>query len=86
LEGGPVRIVHTNVYSTYRVRNNKIKSLVGAPTYVGGEFDITNNSELESLEGIPKQVIGDFYCYNNKIEFTQAQIRALCDVKGNVYV
>jgi hypothetical protein len=60
--------------------------LVGAPTYVGGEFDISNNSELESLEGIPKQVIGDFYCYNNKIEFTQAQIRALCDVKGNVYV
>ena len=49
-------------------------------------FDASHNSELESLEGIPEKVDGDFYCYNTKVKFTEEQIRAKCDVKGNVYV
>ena len=60
--------------------------MIGAPKYVKTEFDASNNSELESLEGIPEKVDGDFYCYDTKVKFTEEQIRAKCDVKGNVYV
>jgi len=38
------------------------------------------------LVGAPKTVGGDFYCYDNTVQFTEAQVRALCDVEGDVYV
>ena len=64
---------------------NKLTSLTGAPTSVGGNFNCSYN-KLTSLVGAPKTVDGDFYCYDNPVKFTEAQVRAVCDVKGDVYV
>lgn len=52
---------------------------------VNGSFDCSSN-QLTSLEGAPKEVGGDFYCQDNPVKFTEEQVRAVCDVKGNVYV
>ena len=65
--------------------NNQLISLKGAPTYVGDDFYCGDN-KLTSLTGAPKTVGGDFYCDNNPGKFTETQVRAICDVKGNVYV
>jgi len=52
---------------------------------VKGEFYCTNNS-LTSLEGAPEKVEGSFFCSNNTVKFTEEQVRAVCDVKGRIYV
>ena len=52
---------------------------------VSGNFGCNYNN-LTSLEGAPKTVGGDFYCGFNTVKFTEAQVRAICDVKGDVYV
>jgi len=64
---------------------NNLTSLKGAPKTVGGDFYCYNN-ELKSLFGAPETVGGDFYCYNNTDNFTEEQVRAVCDVKGEVFV
>jgi hypothetical protein len=64
---------------------NNLTSLIGAPSNVGGNFYCDNN-KLTSLVGAPKTVGGDFYCGFNTVKFTEAQVRALCDVKGNVHI
>jgi len=38
------------------------------------------------LFGAPETVGGDFYCYNNPGNFTEEQVRAVCDVKGKIIV
>ena len=83
MEGGPEKVGLG--YSVFRCRFNKIRSLVGAPEVVLGEFDISNNPELESLEGIPKKVTGDFMCHKCKVKFSRSQIEAVCDVGGTIY-
>ena len=65
--------------------NNQLISLKGAPTYVGGEFGCGNN-KLTSLDGAPTYVGGSFSCGNNSVQFTEAQVRAVCDVKGKIFV
>ena len=80
LEGAP-RSVSRNFYCD----NNQLTSLVGAPKSVGGNFDCYSN-KLTSLEGAPESVGGNFYCYNNAVKFTKEQVRAICNVKGKVYV
>ena len=69
---------------------NKLKSLVGAPTHIVGEFNCSQN-RLESLEGCPKSVGGDFVCQEqldtegySTLNVTEEDIRAVCDVKGEV--
>ena len=62
---------------------NKLTSLVGAPKTVGGNFDCSYN-DLTSLEGAPEYVGGIFVCNDNPGNFTEAQVRAVCDVKGEV--
>jgi hypothetical protein len=80
LEGGPIE-----VGGTYGCSYNKLTSLKGAPKVVDGHFYCSSN-KLTSLEGIPKKVTGDFYCFRGKVKFTEAQVRAVCDVKGEVYL
>jgi hypothetical protein len=46
--------------------NNKLTSLVGAPSSVDGDFGCSDN-KLTSLVGAPSSVDGDFYCYNNHL-------------------
>ena len=55
------------------------------PKYVADYFYCCYN-ELKSLQYAPKYVGGDFWCNNNKKKFTEEEVRAVCDVKGNVHV
>jgi len=80
LEGAP-----KTVGENFNCGNSELTSLEGAPEYVGGSFYCSYNL-LTSLEGAPETVGGDFHCYNNPVEFTEQQVRAVCDVKGDVYV
>ena len=64
---------------------NDLTSLEFAPTSVGRNFYCGNN-KLTSLEFAPTSVGKNFYCGNNPVEFTEEQVRAVCDVKGKVYV
>ena len=80
LEGGPVK-VGVDFYCS----GNNLTSLVGAPSSVGGNFDCSGNN-LTSLAGAPKIVDKDFHCRNNTLQFTKDQVRAVCDVKGKIFV
>jgi hypothetical protein len=51
---------------------------------VHGDFNVGYN-KLTSLEGAPKEVGGDFYCEGNLVDFTEEDVRAICNVKGEVY-
>ena len=78
------------VGGTFYCNFNDITSLVGAPVIVGETFDCSYNKLLTSLEGVPKTVGKDFifnqYRSKGKKLFTEEQIRAVCDVKGKVYI
>ncbi len=80
LEGAP-----KTVGGDFLCSVNKLTSLINAPSSVGGDFYCSYNL-LTSLEGAPETVGGDFYCGYNSVQFTEAQVRAVCDVKGDVYV
>ena len=64
--------------------HNKLTSLDGAPETVGGSFYCSFNY-LTSLTGAPKFVGGVFSCGFNEIKFTEQQVRAVCNVKGDIY-
>ena len=80
LEGAP-----TNVGISFYCGNNELTSLEGAPTSVGRNFNCSYN-KLTSLEFAPKTVGGFFDCKYNPVKFTKKQVRAVCNVKGDVYV
>ncbi len=61
---------------------NNLTTLEGASEFVGYDFDCSSNIELTSLSGAPKFVGRNFYCLRNS--FTEEQVRAVCDVKGEV--
>lgn len=61
---------------------NNLADFVGGPDHVGHYFSCSHNP-LTSLKGIPKYVGGDFYAHGI-LKFTEADIRAVCDVKGSV--
>ena len=65
--------------------NNNLTSLENCPKTVSGVFGCSSNF-LKSLEGAPKFVGEDFMCRFNPGKFTEKDIRAVCDVKGRVYV
>lgn len=66
--------------------NNHLTTLENCPKTVSGNFGCSRN-ELTSLEGAPETVGGDFYCLGyGKGKFTEKDIRAVCDVKGDVYL
>ena len=62
-----------------------LTTLEGAPEFVDKSFMCYNN-KLTSLVGAPKTVVGNFYCSYNPGKFTEKQVRAVCDVKGVVFV
>ena len=64
---------------------NQLISLKGAPTYVGNNFVCSNNL-LTSLDGVPKFVGENFICRFNSVKFTEEQVRAVCEVKGHIFV
>ena len=80
LQGAP-KYVGGNFYCY----DNDLSSLQGASKYVGGDF-ICSYNELTSLQGAPKYVGGYFSCSDNIKKFTEEEVRAVCDVKGDVHV
>ena len=75
----------TVVGGSFYCNNNQLISLKGAPTSVDGNFVCIDNN-LTSLVGAPKTVGGAFSCRNNSVQFTEEQVRAVCDVKGTIFV
>lgn len=64
---------------------NHLTTLEGAPKEVGGDF-ICSSNDLTSLEGAPEKVGGDFNCRKNKVKFTEDDVLAVSDVKGEIKV
>jgi len=60
-------------------------SLEGCPEEIEGSFWCSYN-KLTSLEGCPKKVGEDFYIRVNPRKFTEEEVRAVCDVKGKVFL
>ena len=77
--------VPNSIRGSFNCSSNELTSLIGAPSSVNGNFFCGYN-KLTSLIGAPSSVGGDFWCANNNVQFTEAQVRAVCDVKGTVYV
>ena len=59
---------------------NNLTSLKGAPEKVGGSFDCQSN-KLTSLEGAPEEVGRGFYCTHNHTQFTDDDVRKVCNVR-----
>jgi len=80
LEGAP-----KSVGASFACSNNKLTSLQCAHITVGGDFYCSFN-KLTSLVGAPKSVGEDFICHSNNVKFTEQDVRAVCDLKGTVYL
>ena len=65
---------------------NQLTSLEGSPEKVGGDFSCSSNGSMSSLEGAPKEVGKGFFCYSQVQKHTEEEIRAICDVKGEIHV
>ena len=65
--------------------NNHLTTLENCPKTVSGVFGCSSNF-LKSLEGAPKFVGENFMCRFNSVKFTEAQVRAVCDVKGYIFL
>ena len=65
--------------------NNHLTTLENCPKTVNGVFGCSSN-KLISLEGAPKFVGEDFMCRFNPGKFTEKDIRAVCDVKGYIFL
>ena len=81
----PASLKQLKIGGDFLCNNNNLDSLVGAPVSVGGDFFCSIN-KLDSLVGAPTSVGGSFYCRDNAVKFTEEQVRAVCDVKGNINV
>jgi hypothetical protein len=75
LKGAP-RVINGN----FDCRNNKLTSLQGSPEKIAGYFNCSENP-LTSLEGCPREVGGNFI---HSSEFTEDEILAVCNVKGQI--
>ena len=80
LEGAP-----SSVGLDFNCSDNKLTSLAGDPTRVVGNFDCSDN-DLNTLTDAPTSVGLDFWCYNSGLKFTKEQVRAVCDVKEDIFV
>ena len=50
-----------------------------------GRF-LCDHNELISLEGAPKEVWGAFRCSDNKVQFTEDDVRVVSEVRGEIIV
>ena len=64
---------------------NSLTSLENCPKIVTGNFYCSWN-KLTTLKGAPQKVDRHFICHSNDVKFTEEQVRAVCDVKGTVYL
>ena len=80
LEGAPKRVGRT-----FSCPGNELRDLRGAPVRVDRHFDCSSNP-LESLEGAPEEVGKDFDVRGSRTKFTEEDVRAVCEVGGEVIV
>ncbi len=64
----------------------KLNSFVGSPKYVGGDFVIVSDQLLTSIEGIPEVIDENFNIYAPSVNFTEQDIRKVCDVNGKISI
>lgn len=65
--------------------DNRLISLEGCPEIIYGNLNCSYN-RLETLERFPKFIMGSLHIYNNTRQFTDEEIREVCDVRGMIYV
>ena len=65
------------------IRNQNLKSMVGCPKIVKGNFMVDGN-KLIDLDGCPEGVDGDFFIKNNDKKFTFEEITKVCKVGGRI--
>ena len=70
-------------FNVYGCKN--LISLKNCPHSTFG-FSCSSCSQLDSLEGCPKKIKGDFWCMCCQREFTEEEIRSLCQIGGCVYL
>jgi hypothetical protein len=73
------------VYGSFYCNQNELTSLRHCPEIINGSF-LCNHNKLTSLEYCPKQVDGHFDCRYNSKQFTEEDVRKVCNVKGKIYV
>ena len=81
LEGAPEKVGNFYCYGC-----TSLQSLKGAPKKVGKDFYCRNCTSLKSLEGAPEKVGEDFRCERCGKKFTEKDVRAICDVKGQIKI
>lgn len=74
----------TEIDGDFNCAMNEIDSLEGSPAVVKGDF-VCYSNKLNTLEGAPSEVHGDFICGMNSKQFTVADVRAVCKVRGKIY-
>lgn len=74
-----------SVGASFACSHNELTSLQCDHITVGGDFYCSFN-KLTSLVGAPKSVGEDFICHSNNVKFTEQDVRAVCDLKGTVYL
>ena len=62
---------------------NSILTLKGCPQKINGNLYLSGN-KITSLDDFPTDVNGNVKCFDNTIEFTEEEIRNVCNVKGKV--
>ena len=80
----PEYIQFNIVKGYFDCESNRLTSLKGAPERVK-QFFMCNDNLLTSLEGAPENV-ASFYCFNNKVQFTEEDVRKVCKVEGRISV
>jgi len=78
-------IVFKHVKGDFSINYLGLLSLRGCPERVDGNFHAEAN-RLSVLKWAPKFVGGYFDCRFNDARFTEEEVRAVCDVKGEIYV
>jgi len=81
----PDFIKFNNVSGWFACSNNQLTSLVGCPSSVGYSFYCSFN-QLTSLVGCPSSVDSNFWCRNNKVQFSEKDVKKLCKVKNDIRV
>jgi hypothetical protein len=80
----PEYIKFGKIAGYFNCSNNQLISLKGCPDVVDGNFYCSYNN-LSSLKGCPNKVGGYFFCIDNNLQFTEEDVKKLCNVKKEIF-
>ena len=78
---GAPKICRKDVHAYF----NKLSSFEGLPERIEGDLFVSDN-QFTTLQYFPKYIGGDVDLRNNPKKFTEQEVRAICEVKGQVRV